>query len=226
MNRLFYKFVRALMWPVQKLLWPTTIIGRENFDGVQGKAILVCNHYSTVDSMIICCNLFKKYNNALVKSEAFKNPVERWFLYKMGCIPVHRGEADMQAVKNVFKVLRRDEKILVFPEGTRNKQGTKKLQQIKPGVAMFSIRMDAPVIPMMYYRMHKIGRRNYAIIGKSHPLPFRKTLHDLHASRETRSNFADDSCHGRFVELEYFRNVNPSFPYFSTSLFSPCITAP
>ena len=171
MNRLFYKFVRALMWPVQKLLWPTTIIGRENFDGVQGKAILVCNHYSTVDSMIICCNLFKKYNNALVKSEAFKNPVERWFLYKMGCIPVHRGEADMQAVKNVFKVLRREEKILVFPEGTRNKQGTKKLQQIKPGVAMFSIRMDAPVIPMMYYRMHKIGRRNYAIIGK----PFKVT---------------------------------------------------
>lgn len=171
MNRLFYKFVRALMWPVQKLLWPTTIIGRENFDGVHGKAILVCNHYSTVDSMIICCNLFKKYNNALVKSEAFKNPVERWFLYKMGCIPVHRGEADMQAVKNVFKVLRRDEKILVFPEGTRNKQGTKKLQQIKPGVAMFSIRMDAPVIPMMYYRMHKIGRRNYAIIGK----PFKVT---------------------------------------------------
>ena len=147
MNRLFYKFVRALMWPVQKLLWPTTIIGRENFDGVQGKAILVCNHYSTVDSMIICCNLFKKYNNALVKSEAFKNPVERWFLYKMGCIPVHRGEADMQAVKNVFKVLRRTRKSLCFPKVPETSRVQKSFSKSSPAWPCFPYVWMRPSYP-------------------------------------------------------------------------------
>lgn len=160
-----YSFLRPICRLIQKLLWPTKFIGKENLDKANG-AILISNHYSTPDSIIIAANFFKKELNVLVKEEAFKRDFNNKFLRKIGCIPVKRGEADIDAYKNVLKVLKEDRRMLIFPEGTRNKEGTKQLAPFKNGVASFSLRSDKPIIPMLYWRMHKVFHKNYLIIGE------------------------------------------------------------
>lgn len=83
----------------------------------------------------------------------------------MGCIPVKRGEPDIDAYKSVMQVLNDGKNILIFPEGTRNREGSKELAPLKNGVSSFAIKSGKPIIPMLFYRMHRVFRRNYLIVG-------------------------------------------------------------
>lgn len=161
-----YSFFRKLLVPLQRILWPTKIINRENFYATENGAIFICNHYSTPDSIILASHFFKKEMNVLVKSDAFKSKIGGRFLRKIGCIPVKRGEPDIEAYKTVMQVLSDNKDVLIFPEGTRNKDGSKELAPLKNGVASFAIKAKKPIVPMLYYRMHKLFRRNYLIVGE------------------------------------------------------------
>ena len=56
-------------------------------------------------------------------------------------------------------------KIAIFPQGTRAKTTKIEDGSAKEGVAMFAIRTNTPVIPMMYDRKLKPFRRTKLIIG-------------------------------------------------------------
>ena len=134
---------------IQKTVWPTKVIGAENFEKFKG-GIIISNHYaSTPDGAIIFNDFFKTYFNALVKEEAFRSKIGNWFLRGVGCIPVKRGEADIDAYKAVMSVLKSGENILIFPEGTRNKSGSQTMNTFKEGVAVFAMRAKVQVQPML-----------------------------------------------------------------------------
>lgn len=112
-----------------------------------------------MDSMIPYFVLFKKEAHALAKYELFTNPVAGWFLHKMGAIPVRRGEADIESVKQVLRVLKDGKQLLIFPEGTRNKEGTQQMAEFKTGTARFAIKAKVPIVPMIYYQSPKAFRK-------------------------------------------------------------------
>ncbi|MEG2456640.1 MAG: lysophospholipid acyltransferase family protein [Clostridia bacterium] len=171
-----YSALRPICHLIQKVLWPTKIIGKNNVKDTKGGAIVISNHYSTPDSIIIATNFFKHELHVMVKEEAFKKSFASKFLTNIGCISVKRGEPDIGAYKAVLKVLNSDKKMMIFPEGTRNKSGTKELAPFKNGVASFAIKSGKPVIPMLYYRMHKLFHRNYLIVGE--PIDLREAGFD------------------------------------------------
>ncbi len=159
-------FGRFIAKSIQKAVWPTMVIGAENFEKFKG-GIVISNHYaSTPDGAIIFNNYFKNYFNALVKEEAFESKIGNWFLRGVGCIPVMRGKPDIDAYKKVMTVLKNGESILIFPEGTRNKAGTQVLAPFKEGVAVFAIRAHVEILPVIYYRMHKPFRKNIMLVGE------------------------------------------------------------
>lgn len=160
-----YRFLRFILHPIQMILWPTKVIGKENVDGIKG-ALFTCNHYSSVDALIPYFVLFKKEAHALGKYELFQNPIAGWFLHKMGCIPVRRGEADIESVKQVLRVLKSDKQLLIFPEGTRNKEDTQQMGEIKTGTARFAIKTKVPVVPMIYHHSPKMFKKNWLYVGK------------------------------------------------------------
>ncbi len=55
---------------------------------------------------------------------------------------------------------------MLFPEGTRNKSGSKEMFKFKDGAVVFALKTGSPIIPMVQYRPPKIFRRNYVLIGK------------------------------------------------------------
>ncbi len=173
----FYRFLSVILRPIQAILWPIKVVNKQNALDVEGNAIYTCNHYSKVDSFIPCFKLFKREAHILAKYELFKVPIAGWFLHKMGAIPVRRGEADIDAVKAVLKVLKDGKKLLIFPEGTRNKLGTQDMAELKTGTARFAIRTKSPIVPMLYYSAPKLFRRNWLYIGE----PF--TLEQFYGAR-------------------------------------------
>ena len=177
----FYRFLRVILRPIQMLVWPTKVVGAENAKKVKG-ALFTCNHYSKMDSMIPYFVLFKKEAHALAKYELFQNPIAGWFLHRMGAIPVRRGEADIESVKQVMRVLKSGKQLLIFPEGTRNKEGTQDMAEFKTGTARFAIKTKVPVVPMIYYRSPKAFRKNWLYVGE----PF--TLEEFYGAKTPEEN--------------------------------------
>lgn len=192
----FYRFIRVLLHPIQCILWPTKVVNKAN-GMIEGSAIYTCNHYTKIDSFIPCFALFKKEAHILAKQELFKVPISGWFLHKMGAIPVRRGEADIDAVKNVLGVLRGGKKLLIFPEGTRNKEGTQDMAEFKTGTARFAIRTKSPIVPMLYYSAPKLFRRNWLYVGEPFTLDEyydrARTAEYMHAATETVREKMDET---------------------------------
>lgn len=162
----FYRFFRAIVALPILALWPTRVVGKERFDSVEGGAVCICNHYSVADTLIPAVRLYKKELHVLAKAEAFQTKIGNWFLSNCGAIPVHRGQPDLHAYKAITAVLKDDKKFVIYPEGTRNKEGTKVMKEFKDGAALFAIRAQKPIIPMLYYRQHKPFHFNYLYVGE------------------------------------------------------------
>lgn len=191
----FYRFLRVILRPIQMLVWPTKVIGAENAKKVKG-ALFTCNHYSKMDSLIPYFVLFKKEAHALAKYELFTNPVAGWFLHKMGAIPVRRGEADIESVKQVLRVLKDGKQLLIFPEGTRNKEGTQHMAEFKTGTARFAIKAKVPVVPMIYYQSPKAFRKNWLYVGEPFSLEEfygARTIDENHAATEVIKEKMDET---------------------------------
>lgn len=180
-----YRFFRFILKPIADILWPTKVINKDNYKKF-GSGLMMCNHYSKADGIVIASKLLKKDLNVVVKFEAFEgSKTANWFLRSVGCIPVHRGEADITAVKEILKVLKDDKQLLIFPEGTRNKEGTPEMAEFKSGTARFAIKTKKPILPMIYYRQPKPFRRNYLYIGE----PF--DLEEFYQVKKTEENKDD-----------------------------------
>ena len=160
----FYRFLAAFVRKVMGILWPTKIYFKDNFPQ-NTKAIVVCNHYTALDPCVIISKLLGKNGKVLMKEEIMKNPVVAKVATELGCIPVKRGEADIAAVKNILSALSKNQPVLIFPEGTRNRSGSKEMLPLKQGVATFAIKAKAPIVPLLYYKKTGPFKRNKLIVG-------------------------------------------------------------
>ncbi|MBR6778783.1 MAG: 1-acyl-sn-glycerol-3-phosphate acyltransferase [Clostridia bacterium] len=168
------------------IIFPIKKVGKKNLKELKGKNyILACNHMSNLDGIMLDLRFGKKFRY-LAKKELFKKKFTGAFMRSLGTIPVDRQQADPKAIKEIFRLINKNKKIAIFPQGTRAK--TVKIEEgsAKEGVALFSIRTNTPVIPMMFDRKLKPFRRAKLIIGKPiYPDPERKK------DKEYMSEFAN-----------------------------------
>lgn len=160
----FFNFIKIISYLPLRLVFPVKIIGKENFDNE--KAVLTCNHYSAADVVVIASRLLWGNCCCVGKEETFRNKIVGWLFTKCGAISIHRGENDMEAFKRILQVLKDGKQLLIFPEGTRNRDETPMPAPFQEGAALFACRTDSPVIPMVYQRKLRPFKRNYLMIGK------------------------------------------------------------
>ena len=160
---MMYWISMILFWIHITLFYPTRIIGKKNL--ITTKCIWASNHMSNLDVLVIGTKVFKRFY-ALSKAELFKNKLFGAYLKSIGAIKVQRGTSDITAVKNCLRVLKEKNKpLLIFPTGTRN-SSPEEVQELKNGVAMFALKANAPIVPMVIVRKPKLWRRNRLVIGE------------------------------------------------------------
>lgn len=174
-------FIKLAIWVAKKLMyiiWPTKVLFKERFN-IEGRAIITSNHYVSVDTNPIIRTYFqKKPFKVLLKKELMeKNGFVSHFLDGIGGIPVHRGEGDMHAAREVIAALMNDEQVIIYPEGTRNKEGSKQMLPLKEGTALFAIKTKSPIVPMLHYAPASWKRKNYLLVGE----PF--TLEEFYSQK-------------------------------------------
>lgn len=91
---------------------------------LRGPAIILGNHPSYLDPFLAAYACWPLHFNMVAQNDLFRNPVLRFLLGKLGCIPKVQFRTDTRAIKAMLRVLHRDGMLGVFPEGMRSPDGT------------------------------------------------------------------------------------------------------
>ena len=148
-----------------------------------GRTVFVCNHLSNIDTVFMM-ELAKKDLYLLAKKELFKNKLFGKVLKSFGGIPIDRENPDVKSVILATRLLKEDKKLLIFPEGTRNKTGAE-LLPIKGGSVIFAVKTKSPIVPVFINRKARLFRKTYMMIGK----PFE--LSEYYDKKLTEQDFND-----------------------------------
>jgi 1-acyl-sn-glycerol-3-phosphate acyltransferase len=90
----------------------------------------------------------------MAKEELFKgNPVFAVIIRALGAFPVVRGARDGTAIERSVEQLAKGRILVIFPEGTRSKDGT--IAKAKSGVALIAAKANVPVLPVCI--MYRLG---------------------------------------------------------------------
>ncbi|NIS78657.1 MAG: hypothetical protein GTO14_00135 [Anaerolineales bacterium] len=115
----------------------------------QGPLILVTNHINLVEIPVLYTRLQPRPITGFAAEYRWENPFLRWLLSVCGTIPLHRGEADISALRIALERLAQGTILAMAPEGTRSHHG--RLQRAHPGAVLLALHSGAPVQPLVFY---------------------------------------------------------------------------
>lgn len=151
----------------------------------EGQYIIVSNHISNVDPIIICSVLKKQQPHYMAKKELFKVPVLKGIIKAMGAFPVNRGGVDVSAIKHSIKLLEDGKCVGIFPQGHRFKGVDPKTTDVKTGAAMLACKTQTQILPCFL----KTKKRKLAFLSRvdvivGNPISFEELSYDPEAKGE------------------------------------------
>jgi len=146
--------MRFLSWLLVRGLYRLKLHGIERHVPDQGPALLVCNHVSYMDALILAASIPRPVRFVMYY-RIFNIPVMRWIFRTAKAIPIagaRENPALMQrAFDEVDAALAEGELVCIFPEGALTKDG--EIAPFKSGVEKILARRPVPVVPMALRNM-------------------------------------------------------------------------
>lgn len=115
--------------------------------------IISPNHISFFDPPLTGCFMDKDLH-FMAKQELFHIPILGFLIKRTNAFPVKRGMQDMSAFRNTFSLLENKKALLMFPEGTRSKDGN--IGKARAGVGMVSCIAQVPIVPVKITNTNKM----------------------------------------------------------------------
>lgn len=143
--KVLYHILLAVAEVLVRLVYPIRTIGRENLP--KGSFVLASNHLHAIDAMfVVLARGFGKKMLVMGKEELFAiNPLLNFFWKVAGAFPVRRGTGDRAALEEAIVEVQEGRGLLIFPEGTRTKDGN--LGRMKSGAFVVAMQTGADIIP-------------------------------------------------------------------------------
>ena len=161
----WYCVIYILIFLPVLFIAPVKVIGRKNLKKKQNY-ILVCNHQSNFDPIILDVYLRRRIRFIAKKELWGKNGKSFLFETALGCIPVDRSKGlTMSATKKIYEGIKNGDTIGLFPEGTRLSGNDHEIA-VKNGSCMFAVKTKTPIIPCYILKHQKPFRFNKLIVGE------------------------------------------------------------
>jgi 1-acyl-sn-glycerol-3-phosphate acyltransferase len=141
-----------------KVLWRYRRFGTEHIP-IRGGVIIASNHAAYVDPPFLGA-VAPRELFYLAKAELFSNALFGWLIRKYNAIPVTRGAFDRKAISRAVELLRGGKALLLFPEGTRSREGG--FLEPKLGVGKIALEAGVPIVPAY---IHNSGRLWSCLLG-------------------------------------------------------------
>lgn len=139
----FYNIAVKIVHGVFKVFMLFKANGKENIPE-EGAFLLCANHRAYKDAVLLAIGCRRKLT-FMAKDELFHKPVLGWLIKSLGAFPIKRGRGDAAAVMATLKIMKKGEATVIFPEGTRMKNGERK--QVNSGIVRLAIQCGVPIVP-------------------------------------------------------------------------------
>ena len=139
---------RFSVWAIYRYYFSIKCSGLENLPREQ-PYIIAANHSSHLDTLAVMTVLgdeSKRLRVLAAKDYWFSTRFKSWFSGELlKFVPFDRHANFLQGLRISQEVLKQDECLLIYPEGTRSVTG--ELQPFKPGLGLLAYESGSPIIP-------------------------------------------------------------------------------
>jgi len=155
--------VRVALWLAGVRL---RVVGRERLQAGQNY-LFMPNHQSNVDAPVVLLALGRDAR-MMAKASLFRIPLLGQALRLAHFVPIVREdrEAAIASVGQAAEALRRGLDFVVFPEGTRSRDG--QLLELKKGPFFMALEGGVPVVPVRIDGSRRVMRRGERVIHPGH----------------------------------------------------------
>src|SRR6266550_7092904 len=155
-----------------------------------GPVILAANHTSFIDPPLVGAGL-RRDINYLARESLFRFPVIGALLRSWNSVPVDREGGGARGLKAILDRLLDGGAIILFPEGTRTRDG--KLQPARSGIGLTVIKSDAPLVPVRvfgtfeaYGRQMRLPRPRRVAVKYGQPMRFEQLRAEARVCAKSR----------------------------------------
>lgn len=158
---------------------------------VTGAVIIVPNHQTYADPPLVTIPVHRPVYY-MAWSRLFSIPLLGWWIRRLRAFPVDVDGRDSRATREVVRLLKAGEAVMIFPEGERTHDG--RVAAFKPGAFRLAASLEVPVLPVTItggYEAWPPGRtlpRRGRLTITYHPLVYPETTV---ATREAARRLAD-----------------------------------
>ncbi len=144
-----YYILLPLAWIVFHIGFRVECVGRENLKKIETRGcILAPNHISAIDPVFVVITRFwGRRMVAFAKKELFEiNGFLSWFFRCAGAVCVRGTKEELGVIDDTVAFCKEGGTLLIFPEGTREKEGT--FLPLKSGLFLIAAQAAVDVIPV------------------------------------------------------------------------------
>ena len=149
-----------VLQPIMAVYVRRRVRGREHFDGLPSPVILVANHSSHLDTPTLLRALPAKWRHRTAVAAA----ADYWYRKRFvahavsllfNTVPIHRrgGGLGKGSTDHVDRLIEQRWNLLVFPEGTRSRDG--RIGKLRSGAAVIASEHDMPIVPVYVTGTHE-----------------------------------------------------------------------
>ena len=161
LNRVWYQSCRHVLQLVAALVYRVGYSGRENIPAAGG-VLIVSNHQSHFDPPLVGIGCWRQMNY-VARRTLFNFRPFGWLLKSVGAIPIDRDGIGLSGIKESLKLLKKGEMVLIFPEGTRTRDG--EIGPFRPGFTTLAARSNAAILPVAIDGAFKVWPRTKKFPG-------------------------------------------------------------
>jgi 1-acyl-sn-glycerol-3-phosphate acyltransferase len=143
-SRLWYWSLQRVLYLVGVLLYGVRCSGRENIPS-EGAVLVVSNHQSHFDPPLVGMACLRRMNY-LARDTLYRFAPLGWLIHSLDAIPIDREGLGLGGIKESLRRLKRGEMVLIFPEGTRSRDG--EIARFRPGFTVLASRSGAYILPV------------------------------------------------------------------------------
>jgi 1-acyl-sn-glycerol-3-phosphate acyltransferase len=113
---------------------------------LQGGVLVISNHQSFLDPILAAVGMPRPFH-PMARETLFRIAPFRWIIRSLNAFPVKRASADLGAIREALRRLGTGAVVLMFPEGTRTRDGS--IGRLQAGPVTLAARAGVPIIPMV-----------------------------------------------------------------------------
>ncbi|MFY9589981.1 acyl-[ACP]--phospholipid O-acyltransferase [Rickettsia endosymbiont of Halotydeus destructor] len=138
-----FKLIRCIFQVFFDFMYKVEVKGLENFHNAGKRAVIIANHVSYLDPPLLATYLPEQLTFA-INTEIAKIWWIKPFLRMAKTLPVDPSNA--MALKTLIKIVQKNKKIAIFPEGRISITGS--LMKVYEGPGMIADKADAVILPV------------------------------------------------------------------------------